>query len=100
MAESNPTTTKDLAAKQAEESKKSREEAEKRMASSKPTPTQEENDRAKLGEKIESHEDDGSGPEPKFGSVITREATADKPAGGYATRQSKPAPASGGGSSS
>ena len=89
---------KDQLAKQAEESKKSREEAEKRMASSKPTPTQEENDRARLGEKIESHEDDGSGPEPKF--TVTRQVEAsDKPASaGYATRQSKPAPS--GGSSS
>ena len=30
----------------------------------KPTPTQEENDRAARGEHIEKHEDDGSGPDP------------------------------------
>lgn len=35
-----------------------------RMAKSKPTPTQEENDLAMLGVHIDEHEDDGSGPEP------------------------------------
>jgi hypothetical protein len=41
----------------------SRKEAAERLRG-KPTPTQEENDRAKLGEHIAQHEDDGSGPDP------------------------------------
>jgi hypothetical protein len=52
----------------------------------KPTPTQEENDRAKLGEHVMEKEDDGSGPEPKF-DVRGRQVEAAKPSSGYQTRQ-------------
>lgn len=56
------------AVKQQETAKKELEAKQKeqleRMAKSKPTPTQDENDRAKLGEHITKHEDDGSGPDP------------------------------------
>lgn len=45
-------------------SERSRAEAAERMSKGKPTPTQEENDRAALGEHILEHEDDGSGPDP------------------------------------
>ena len=58
----------------------------------KPTPTQEENDLAKLGVPIETHEDDGSGPSPEFKTTITRQSEAKKPEGGnYQTRAATPA---------
>ena len=49
----------------------------------KPTPTQEENDLAKLGFPVDPKEPDGSGP-----VVITRTVVANQPlaAGGYETR--------------
>jgi hypothetical protein len=60
----------------------------------KPTPTQEENDRAALGEHIPQKEYDGSGPDPyeqerpnAYG--VTR-ATEAQPAGTYQTRQQQP----------
>lgn len=84
---------KEALAKQNEERKKAIEEADKRMAASKPTPTQEENDLARLGAPPEQKEDDGSGPEPKW--VLTRQVEA-KPtssaSSGYQTR-STPKPA-------
>jgi hypothetical protein len=43
---------------------KSRAEAEEKLSKGKPTPTQEENDRAMMGEHIMEHEDDGSGEDP------------------------------------
>src|SRR5262245_47730551 len=36
-----------------------------RLTKGKPTPTQEENDRAKLGEHVVEHEEDGSGPDDR-----------------------------------
>lgn len=39
-------------------------ETERRMNASRPTPTQDENDRAKLGILEDDLEDDGSGPDP------------------------------------
>jgi hypothetical protein len=84
---------KEVLAKQAEERKKSNDEANKRMESSTPTPTQEECDLARLGAPPEKLADDGSGPEPKV--VLTHrvvEPSEGKPAqAGYATRQVKPA---------
>jgi hypothetical protein len=58
----------------------------------KPTPTQEENDRAALGEHVLNKEDDGSGPDPTAATrpAETRDA---RPAGeraGYRTRQETP----------
>lgn len=88
MAESQPTTTtnvKEQLAKESEARKKSVEEAAKRMESAKPTPTQEENDRARLGDDVKDKEDDGSGPDVKF--TLQREAVADKDRPSYATRQ-------------
>ena len=58
-----------------------------KKTSTKPTPTQEENDLAKLGQPVEHKQDDGGGPDPH----VQREA---KPAAGhgtYQTRQQKPA---------
>ena len=86
-----------------EASEKSRKEAQDKMKG-KPTPTQEENDRAKLGEHITEHEDDGSGPEPhaeQNAEALRRQtgaaseaktSEANKPGtGSYQTRQSRPA---------
>jgi len=69
---------------------KTRAEYAQRMAG-KPTPTQEENDMAKLGAQILEHEDDGSGPDPFNFSPRHMDAGH---GGGYSTRQSH---ASGGG---
>jgi len=56
------------------------EEAMERMDSAQPTPTQEENDLAKLGIQVDEKESDGSGP-----TVITRTVVANVPHG-YDTR--------------
>jgi hypothetical protein len=55
-------------------------------AQGKPTPTQAENDRAKLGEHILEHEDDGSGPDVHAEKWAGRTVEAKKP-GTYQTRQ-------------
>ena len=63
-----------------------------------PTPTQEENDRAKLGEHITEHEPDGSNEDPTGGSPAQREKAAGErkdmhstatSSAGYRTRQSQ-----------
>ena len=71
MAEQQPTTTRDReqAAKQqmekaAEARKASQDKAVKMMEQSKPTPTQEENDLARMGVDVVEKEDDGSGQDP------------------------------------
>lgn len=53
-----------------------------------PTPTQEENDLHALGANFHEHEADGSDPDPHQ----TKHLEADKPAGGYQTRQTQAAP--------
>jgi hypothetical protein len=75
--------------KQLEESKARIEESRKQAAErlkGKPTPTQDENDRAALGEHVLEKEDDGSGPE-----LHTRAMEGERPAG-YQTRQATAAP--------
>ena len=52
------------------------EEAMERMDSSQPTPTQEENDLARLGIQVDEKEDDGSGP-----TVIRKTVVANVPLG-------------------
>ena len=86
-----PEEAKAQVTKEAEARKKAGEELAKRMENAKPTPTQEENDLARLGVDVPNKQDDGSGPEVHF--VVRRElAGEDKPAPAtYATRQSKPA---------
>src|SRR5580765_8806832 len=67
MAETTPTTTqaqKDALAKSAEARQASQDKAVKMMEQSKPTPTQEENDLAKMGVDGAQKEDDGSGQDP------------------------------------
>lgn len=85
MAETTPTTAKERLAKEAEGRKQSIDDAVKRMEQSQPTPTQEENDLARLGEPVMEKEDDGSGPE----IIMTMQA---KPVTA-ATTEAKPAPA-------
>src|SRR4029077_17275138 len=77
--------TKDDAAvkamqQQREERAVANEEAMERMDSSQPTPTQEENDLARLGVHVDEKEPDGSGP-----TVITKTVVANVPLG-YDTR--------------
>jgi len=62
--------------KQREEINKSNEEAMKRMESTQPTPTQEENDLAKLGVAVDDKEPDGAGP-----TVIRTVTVANVPMG-------------------
>ena len=58
----------------------------------KPTPTQEENDRAAMGEHVVNKEPDGSGEEPNQPTQHTRQSEANKPGGGdYQTRAGKAA---------
>lgn len=84
---------KEQLAKNEEQRKKIVDEAVQRTEKAKPTPTQEENDRARLGDDVAEKADDGSGPEPRF--VMTRaeeKHTEARPAAaGYQTRQQKPA---------
>jgi hypothetical protein len=90
---------KERLAKDKEARDKAVADAEKRMASGKPTPTQEENDRARLGEPVEKKEDDGSGPDPHVPTDpnAPKEDKESKPSpssgsgGSYQTRQHKPA---------
>ena len=71
---------------QRDERAKATAEAVKRMESTQPTPTQEENDLAKLGIAVEEKEDDGSGE-----TVIEKRIVANQPLGpgGYETRSTK-----------
>jgi hypothetical protein len=57
----------------------------------KPTPTQEENDRAALGEHIVEHEADGAEPDP--GGMTNKQLEAGRGGGTYQTRQSQAQPA-------
>ena len=47
-------------------------EQREKLAKSHPTPTQEENERAVLGDHIKEHEDDGSGPDPNDPLAVER----------------------------
>lgn len=69
-----------------DERAKATAEALKRMESSQPTPTQEENDLAKIGIAVDEKEDDKSGPQ-----VITQTVVAGEPlaAHGYETERTK-----------
>jgi hypothetical protein len=67
------------------------EEVTKRQ-SGKPTPTQDELDRVALGEHIATHEDDGSGPDPKAPEWSKHQVEAKPSGGGYQTRQTHAAP--------
>jgi hypothetical protein len=60
----------------------------------KPTPTQEENDRAALGEHVLEKEDDGSGPDPNnlAQNVRAKAVEAKKPSAQYQTRAATPQP--------
>lgn len=115
----------DVAAKQAEDRRKSREASKKvaeetlsdqekertannaaameRMDGSQPTPTQRENDLARLGHPVMEKEDDGSGPDREPNTALSaaeQKRQADeakrrtaKPAGDgapYSTRETKP----------
>jgi hypothetical protein len=63
-----------------------RKQGAERLSKGKPTPTQEEVDRAALGEHVAEKEDDGSGPEPH--TLQARQMEGDRPSG-YSTRQAQ-----------
>ena len=69
-----------------EDRRKDTEAALKRMESSQPTPTQEENDLAKIGITVDEKEDDKSGQ-----TVLTKTIVANEPlsAHGYETRAAR-----------
>jgi len=69
---------------QRERTNKANEEAMKRVAESRPTPTQEENDLARIGIHVETKEDDKSGENV----VVEKTLVAGQPVGphGYETR--------------
>jgi len=72
---------------QRERVNKANEEAMKRVAESRPTPTQEENDLARIGIHVETKEDDKSGENV----VVEKTLVAGQPVGphGYETRAAK-----------
>lgn len=100
MADTKPAVKEQLA-KDAEARKKQMDTYAKTMENAKPSPSQEENDRARLGDDVSEKADDGSGPEVKI--TLTHrsvEAEPEKPAPAtYSTRQVTP-PRGGSGSSS
>jgi len=72
---------------QREQINKANEEAMKRVAESRPTPTQEENDLARIGIHVETKEDDKSGE-----NIVTEKTlVAGQPVGphGYETRSAR-----------
>jgi len=73
---------------QRERVNKANEEAMKRVAESRPTPTQEENDLARIGIHVETKEDDKSGENV----VVEKTLIAGQPTGphGYDTRAARP----------
>jgi hypothetical protein len=73
--------------KQREEQARSNEQAMKRMEMSQPTPTQEENDLAKLGVAVEQKQPDGSGP-----TVIRTVVVAGVPLGAEPPELPEPSP--------
>jgi hypothetical protein len=87
----NTERARQLLAEERKVSDRAREEYAERMKG-RPTPTQDENDRAACGEHIAKHDDDGSGPELSWGPHQRKTLEADRPAGGaYQTRQASPA---------
>lgn len=91
------------ARRQLEENNKIVEESRRQYAErmkGKPTPTQEENDRAALGEHVVEKEDDGGGPDlsnrpqnaPRLTGEEQKAAEAKKPSAQYQTRQTTPQP--------
>jgi hypothetical protein len=65
------------------------------MNNVKPTPTQEENDLAAMGEHVLEHEPDGSPPDPGTNqpAPLSTRAMEAKPGGDYQTRTATPSPA-------
>lgn len=87
MADDHVAAAKKHLAESKERRDKANKEHEERVAHSKPTPTQEENDLAKLGASVHDKQADGSAPDPHR----TKQMEA-KPAagGGYQTRAAQP----------
>lgn len=89
-----------LLKEQQEDQVKSNTEAMRRQNESQPTPTQQENDLARLGQHVMEKEDDGSGPDPTALSAeeqkkLRERRAAEAGAGSapYRTRAAAPGPA-------
>lgn len=111
MAEQTPTTREQVAKDQLAKDKEARQrivdETAGKTEQVKPTPTQEENDRARMGEDVAQKEDDGSGPEVELRMTAkplgqhsqqaapkSDKSEQDREKQAYATRQQTPKPAS------
>jgi hypothetical protein len=81
-------TVEKALAESKERTERTRQEGAERLSKGKPTPSQEENDRAALGEVDFAKEDDGSGPDPYAAKNLEAQRHAQR--GGYATRQVAP----------
>jgi hypothetical protein len=86
MADTDMDVAKKRLVEEQKASDRSRDDFVERMKG-KPTPTQEENDLHALGAYFHEHEADGSGPDPHQ----TKQIEANKPSGGYQTRQTQSA---------
>ena len=85
MAEVNETARRTLA-----EDKERREKAGEKMMRGKPTPTQDENDLARLGQPLLEKEPDGSDPDPHAAPAVDRDPrrrSAERSGGEYETRE-------------
>jgi hypothetical protein len=89
MAETTP-HMKALWEIEKEAAARSRADAEERLSKGTPTPTQEENDRAAMGEHVVEHADDGSGDDPYPSATVTFNKQAEAAGKGtYKTRESR-----------
>ena len=86
MADTDMDVAKKRLVEEQKASDRSRDDFVERMKG-KPTPTQDENDLHALGAYFHEHEADGSGPDPHQ----TKQIEANKPSGGYQTRQTQSA---------
>jgi hypothetical protein len=90
--EKTEATKKRLADEKAQR-EKARAEQQEAMKDVKPTPTQEENDLAAMGEHVLEHEPDGSPPDDPNAPTTKTRAIESKPGGDYQTRTVSPGPA-------
>jgi hypothetical protein len=81
-------TVEKALAESRERVERTRQEGAERLSRGKPTPTQDENDRAALGEVDFAKEDDGSGPDAYAAKNLEAQRHAQR--GGYQTRQVAP----------
>lgn len=81
----------EAAKKRLEETREAMRREYEERSKGKPTPTQDENDRAAIGEHVVEKEPDGSTEEGPTHPHLTRQMEAQKPGGDYQVRGAKPA---------